>query len=319
MGDKSKEEFENKENEALRGPDAEKGKRKPYFKRELSSISSREIAKDRRRYNLGICLFSVLNVLLISLIIITGYYVFSEKKVIVLRDADICVPCEDLRLHPDDKIEGIERRGENKTVCCMKEEEGSDALVGYFIDHWLKKKLATDDRQFIRYECNDKDKTTSQKPIIKLVGKTEKQKAEHHKLHWDGDSEMAIKSENGELTHHKQHGFIEIKKSGLYQVYSQIVLDHDMKSQSQHNAPAIYQHSVVLIEAGTMHDKYAREKIILKTSNSHCASKSNRQTITSYLGGAFQLSEGDKLAVKAHNKTELVPVPHMNFFGVHML
>lgn len=91
-----------------------------------------------------------------------------------------------------------------------------------------------------------------------------------------------------------------------------------MQTDDQRTSPSIYQHSVVYLKAGTQNYR-AREKVILKASNSHCASNTTRQTVTSYLGGAFQLGEGDKLAVEVHNKTEIVPVAHMNFFGAHML
>lgn len=91
-----------------------------------------------------------------------------------------------------------------------------------------------------------------------------------------------------------------------------------MQTDDPQRSPSIYQHSVVRLEAGAQGYR-AREKVILKASNSHCVSNTNRQTVTSYLGGAFQLGEGDKLAVKVHNITEIVPAAHMNFFGVHML
>ena len=103
----------------------------PFIKKENSNVSQREREKEDRRYKLGIGLFVVLNILLIGLTVITAYYVTNEKNVTIVRDSDICVPCEDLRLHPDDTIEGIDRRGENKDTCCVKDKDRSDVLIGY--------------------------------------------------------------------------------------------------------------------------------------------------------------------------------------------
>jgi hypothetical protein len=129
---------------------------------------------------------------------------------------------------------------------------------------------------------------------------------------------LAIDLNDVRIKHHVDHGLIEIKKSGLYQIYSQIVLEHEMKDRDQHGSASIYQHSVILKQAGMPTD-YNHEKFILKVSNTHCASESDTHTITSYISGAFQLSEGDKLGVRVHNNSEIATVPHMNFFGVHML
>ena len=107
------------------GKDGETGS---FLKRENSNVSQREREKENRRYKLGIGLFAVLNILLIGLIVITAYYVTNEKNVTIVRDSDICVPCEDLRLHPDDTIEGIDRRGD---TCCVKDKDDSDVLIGY--------------------------------------------------------------------------------------------------------------------------------------------------------------------------------------------
>jgi hypothetical protein len=119
--------------------------RKAFLQRGISTVSQRDVAKEDRRYKLGIALFLVLNVLLITLIVITAYYVATEKNVVVLRDSDICVPCEDLKLHPDDTIEGIDFRGDNKETCCVKEqeegEEGSEKLIGYVCRFLFKSKV----------------------------------------------------------------------------------------------------------------------------------------------------------------------------------
>ena len=139
---------------------------------------------------------------------------------------------------------------------------------------------------------------------------------EHHKLQWDGDSDLAIVDKS--ISHHKQHGFIEIKKSGLYQVYSQIVLDHDNNTRRL-NEPDTYIHRVIQIKAEVSHHISPYETTLMKACNTHCSTATNRQTITSYLGGSFVLSEGDKLAVKVSNITEIVAVPHLNYFGAYML
>lgn len=141
----------------------------------------------------------------------------------------------------------------------------------------------------------------------------------HQKLKWDGESDMAIYAKKDvRIIHHEEHGVIEIRKSGLYQVYSQVVLEHDMRDNDQRNSGSIYQHSVIKKEAGAPGDNI-REETLMKVSNTHCQSEYDKQTITSYISGAFQLSEGDRLGVKAHNMSDVVQIPHMNFFGVHML
>jgi hypothetical protein len=156
------------------------------------------------------------------------------------------------------------------------------------------------------------DKFVIQHIFVSFLGPSD------HKLKWDGTSDLAIDLNDTRIKHHVDHGLIEIKKSGLYQIYSQIVLEHEMNDRDQHGSASIYQHSVILKQAG-MPDDYNREKFILKVSNTHCASVSDTHTITSYISGAFQLTEGDKLGVRVHNNSEIAAVPHMNFFGVHML
>lgn len=139
----------------------------------------------------------------------------------------------------------------------------------------------------------------------------------HHKLFWDDEHELTIKY--GSINHIADHGLIEIKESGLYQVYSQIVIEHDTSTHQHLHHPSVHTHSIVKIENGVPHTDPNFEMTILKTSNSHCSSKANTLSVTSNLGGTFQLTEGDRLAVKFNNKTELSLTPHMNFFGVHML
>lgn len=273
-----------------------------------------------RCYNVYLCIFVLLDLILVTGIIVVGCLMYFERKLDPSSDIALCLRCKDLQIHPDDVIEGMLLKGETNDICCMKDRENSDNLMSYFVDHWLKEKLAKDDRRFTRYQCRDQSISGTQKPyiIIKLVGRNVKQTEKHDKILWDGRSDAAILSDNKDFDHHKEHGVIEIKEAGLYQIYTQVVLNHDKIWHRKHHKANVYQHSVIRLadKRSVIHDQY---DVIMKASNNFCSCKTEKQVVTSYLGGAFYLSEGDRLAVKVNNITEIVPVAHMNFFGMYMV
>lgn len=285
---------------------------------EGKKTKTRKTEKEKWCYHAVVLIFILLDLFLLILIIIYADHMCSEREQQLSRDIAPCLPCKDLRIHPDDVIKNVSHKGDNNETCCMKDTEDYDALLSYFVDRWLKEKLTKDDRQFTRYQCKDDSISGSNTPVIKLIGTEVKQKGEHKTVFWDKRSDAAILSDTKDIIYHKESGFIEIKKAGLYQIYTQIVFGHDRKSHSLHHLSNIYQHHVIRIKAERPEsddEKFA----IMKSSNTYCSCEAADQTVTSFLGGVFQLSKGDKLAVTVRNKTEVVPVAHKNFFGVHML
>lgn len=272
--------------------------------------------KIERQYKTAIILFSITNVFLLILIIITAVYAFGKPEP-PRENVRLCLPCTDLEHHPYDTLQGIEVVDTNSTKCCVKKNEDANLLVGYFADTWIKKYLARENKPLRQYVCNDT--SSAAKPVMKLVGKSESQEAKHHKLRWNGDHDLSIS--RGEISHHREHGYIEIKVAGLYQIYSQVVLKHDMHSQQtmHFHQHSMYHHCIILIPNGVTHNGVPMERTILKNSNPYCSSDSDMHHVTSFVGGAFQLLEGDRIAVKVSNKSEISLEPHMNFFGAHML
>lgn len=84
---------------------------------------------------------------------------------------------------------------------------------------------------------------------------------------------------------------------------------------TQKNFPDVFAHTIYLVKAGHT----GVPSIVMRTLETPCATESRVETATSYIGSTFQLQRGDALYVTVNYKQYVRPVPHMNFFGVHML
>lgn len=147
-----------------------------------------------------------------------------------------------------------------------------------------------------------------------MVGRSNIQTGENHNVFWDSRSALSILPDSEDIVYHETHGIIEIRKTGLYQLYSQITLNRNQKWYKKQHKAQTYRHVVILTGVGE-----SKFKEILKSSNRFCSCNTDIQTVTSYLAGAFELAKGDMLAVKVRNTSEVVPVAHLNYFGAQML
>ncbi|KAL4220493.1 tumor necrosis factor (ligand) superfamily [Mactra antiquata] len=279
----------------------------------MENQSPSDEQKKRRTIKMRCWLFLTLNVLITILIILTVNYIVKDTNCEIIRETRICVNCSDLVIHPDDTIETVHKMSDG--TCCVAAGQNVYDLVHLYTSRWLKNNLAERNASFHRFKCGSEN----ERHTIKIVGQQKRQEKMHHnKVLWDSDSKMAVIPDAKYMTHHPEHGFIEIKRTGLFFVYSQLVLEHDGPGNvdEYNNGLISYQHSISLITAGS--DQIHARSILLN-KDTRCSCTKDKYRFTSQLGSAFQLNKGDKLFVRVSNVTEIVPDPVMNHFGVHRL
>ena len=134
-------------------------------------------------------------------------------------------------------------------------------------------------------------------------------------LKWD----MAVNRNGSDA--HKQMTFddtyITVESTGLYYIYSQIVLQNKLKTQETSpdstSTPIFYLHGVYKTGSGGHVER------ILGGSYTYYPNKNGGSMTTNYIGSPYLLKKGAKIGVKVHDVNELVPSEVSNFFGMHLI
>ncbi|KAH3809641.1 uncharacterized protein LOC127834107 [Dreissena polymorpha] len=260
-----------------------------------------------KQIRLRIIFFFILNCALFVLICVTAYYLTNERAP-PEPNYKLCLKCEDIRGHPDDPLEHIV---ETDGTCCLDNNENLKYLVEPYASRWMKMKMHEENATF--KVCNNVSRAPTEKPSIKVMGLSHVQPHEHHRLHWNQKHEMAIKPDETLIKYRPDDGQIEIMKTGLYHVYNQV---HFKIARGTAYNPAHMGHWVYVKRAGTIEQS---EDVLMHNMETECEGPGSEIITSSYLGSDFQLQEGDRLYVKVNKKDTVIPEPHLNYFGVHML
>ncbi|WAQ98278.1 hypothetical protein MAR_022651 [Mya arenaria] len=286
----------------------------PMIHRSMSAESRKSIREDTHKqiYKSAIILFGVLNILLLVLNALAGYYLASEKAP-PQPTSRLCVRCQDIKGHPDD-VKAWKHIVQENDTCCLDDPKHLNYLVEYYTERWMKARLTNSNKTF-QY-CKDPTRDEFQaRPTIKVMGFSEPQiHPEHHRLHWDQNHPLALVPHPTKIQYLEDDAQIEIKQAGVYHVYSQVHFDH--KQNSDNLQPVVFSHMIYMKKAGT---STGDGTIVMRSRETECESEDPRVVGSSYLASSLQLEDGDRLYVKVYTKDDVLAQPQMNFFGAHML
>lgn len=107
----------------------------------------------------------------------------------------------------------------------------------------------------------------------------------------------------------------------MYFVYNRVVFEQNGGAPNdQEKTPQyVYYHQVVHHNPGIRPGSKTSKSVIMKSKMTPCNSDAKRQDITSYIGGVFELNNGSRLFVEVYSTNVLKPMPHLNYFGAHMI
>ncbi|WAQ98258.1 hypothetical protein MAR_022631 [Mya arenaria] len=231
-------------------------------------------------YKNVVCLFGLLNVLLLVLNGLAVNFLASEKAP-PQQTSRLCVRCQDIKAHPDDVKTWKHIVQENDT-CCLDDPKHLNYLTEYYTERWMKTRLSNN--------------------------------PENQQMYWDQHHTLALVPHPTKIQYLEEDGQIEIKQAGVYHVYSQIHFDHKQNNNS--SQPVVFSHMIFLKKAGTT---TVDGSIVMRSRETECKNDDPRVVGSSFLASSLQLENGDRLYVKVYSKDEVLAQPQMNFFGAHML
>ncbi|XP_052793858.1 uncharacterized protein LOC128227401 [Mya arenaria] len=263
-------------------------------------------------YKNVVCLFGLLNVLLLVLNGLAVNFLASEKAP-PQQTSRLCVRCQDIKAHPDDVKTWKHIVQENDT-CCLDDPKHLNYLTEYYTERWMKTRLSNSNKTF-QYCKNQERNEFSPRPSIKVMGYNEPQiHPENQQMYWDQHHTLALVPHPTKIQYLEEDGQIEIKQAGVYHVYSQIHFDHKQNNNS--SQPVVFSHMIFLKKAGTT---TVDGSIVMRSRETECKNDDPRVVGSSFLASSLQLENGDRLYVKVYSKDEVLAQPQMNFFGAHML
>lgn len=137
------------------------------------------------------------------------------------------------------------------------------------------------------------------------------------RITWNMTSELSFTSG---ITYLEKDNAVVIHRAGLYFVYSRFVFEHKISSSHNKKTPQhLYYHKIHHHNPGAKPGSTASTRIILKSKVTPCDSDAEGQDISSYIGGVFELNNGSSLFVQVYYTNKLKAVPHLNYFGVHLM
>ncbi|XP_052793865.1 uncharacterized protein LOC128227402 isoform X4 [Mya arenaria] len=274
--------------------------------------SFRKKDKNSQIYTSAICLFGILNILLVVLNGLAVFYLVSEKAP-PQPTSRLCVRCQDIKAHPDDVKTWKHIVQENDT-CCLDDPKHLNYLVEYYTERWMKTRLTNSNKTF-QYCKDPKRDEFKARPSIKVMGFSEPRiHSEHQRMQWDQHHQLALVPDPTKIQYLEDDAQIVIKQAGVYHVYSQVHFDHKQNSNSLQ--PVVFSHMIYMNKAGT---SIGEGTIVMRSRETECESENPRVVGSSYLASSLQLEDGDRLYVKVYTKDDVMAEPHMNFFGAHML
>ncbi|XP_052793867.1 uncharacterized protein LOC128227402 isoform X6 [Mya arenaria] len=265
--------------------------------------SFRKKDKNSQIYTSAICLFGILNILLVVLNGLAVFYLVSEKAP-PQPTSRLCVRCQDIKGHPDDVKTWKHIVQENDT-CCLDDPKHLNYLVEYYTERWMKTRLSNSNKTF-QYCKNPKHDEFKARPSIKVMGFSEPQIDPKRSLMlWDPRHKLAIVPNRAKIQYLEEDGQIGIKQAGVYHVYSQT-------NSSIH--PVVFSHMILRKKAGE-----TKGTIVMQSRETEGESEDPQVVGSSYLASSLQLEDGDRLYVNVDIKDDVLCQPQMNFFGAHML
>ena len=109
---------------------------------------------------------------------------------------------------------------------------------------------------------------------------------------------------------------ITVHKTGIYQIYTQVSLQNKQPEEPSTHATIadkFYVHAVYK-QSGSGHDER-----ILGGSYTYYRNQNGESKITNYISSPYQLVKGDRIGVKVHDISQVVPSSVTNFFGMHLI
>ena len=272
-------------------------------------------SKDPKHTKLVVLLGSaILNVFLVALNIITGVYM-AQEEVKLRADSTLCLNCSDLRLHPDDDFSIFSVYADGN--CCLRKGGNYSDMVDRLVERKLKEDLVSESRPYKPLYCDADSK--SRVPVVKLIGRRKNlYEASASRFYWLKWDEAVLRSNSeanrGELTHDGLH--ITVGSTGIYQIYSQLVFQKSQPegvSAYSESPNKYYLHAIYKYSASGYDER------ILGGSYTYFDNQDGDTMTTSYIGSPYQLRKGDKIGVKVHDFSEVVPSNLTNFFGMHLI
>ncbi|WAQ98262.1 hypothetical protein MAR_022635 [Mya arenaria] len=265
------------------------GREAPHRSRSAERMkTNRKNDKNNQIYKSAIILFGVLNILLLVLNALAGYYLASEKPP-PQPTSRLCVQCQDIKGHPDDVKTWKHIVQENDT-CCLDAPKHLNYLVEYYTERWMKTRLTNSNKTF-QY-CKDRNGDEFRaRPSIKVMGFSEPQiHSEHHRMQWDQNNVLALVPDPKKIQYLEDDAQIAIKQAGVYHVYSQVHFDHKQNNSS--HQPVVFSHMIYMKKAGT---STGHGTIVMRSRETECESEDPRVVGSSYLASSLQLEDGDRL------------------------
>lgn len=282
--------------------------------RKLESLNSK-YTDDKRKQDLHtkVVLFGslLLNVFLIILNGITVDYMVSEQSKIT-RNSNTCLNCSELKLHPDDDLSLFDVYEGN--VCCVKHGGNYSTVVEKLVTKNLKESLISESPQYQPLYCRREDRVVS---VIKLVGKLtnipppDTRNSRFPWLQWTTDIPG---STDGLLSN--DHTHITVDRTGIYQIYSQLVFHNrrvEGPSSYSSGSDRYYVHAIYKTSTS------GHDERLLGGSYTYYRNQNGETEVSSYIGSPYQLRKGDRIGVKVHDVSQVVPSNLTNFFGMHLI
>lgn len=199
-------------------------------------------------------------------------------------------------------------------ICCVKDGGNYSSMTNKLVERTLKERLISASKQYQPLHCH-RDKNV---PAVKLVGKwknePDPESTRFHWLKWDNAFRANYGSEEEQLTY--DDTYITVGSTGIYQIYSQIVLHNQ---QPDEPSPYAYTSDRYYVHAIYKQSSSGHDERILGGSYTYYQNKNGESTITNHISSPYQLVRGDTIGVKVHDISQVVPSNITNFFGMHRI
>lgn len=268
--------------------------------------------KNRKKTKVLLCGSVILDISLCILIIITICKMTSERGYIK-RQSDLCMNCSHLMLYNDDDFRTYDVYEGN--ICCVKEGRSYSSMVERLAEKTLKQRLVSESRKYKPLHCEHERSS-----VIKLVGKQKNDPGSGSSrfpwLKWDLSVQTKSSIDTTKELRFVNDSFIVIGRTGVYQIYSQVVLHN-----KQSDEPSAYSTSTdrYYVHAVYKRHNFGHEERILGGPYTYYHTQDGETGITSYISSPLQLLKEDTIGVKVHDVNQVVQSEITNFFGVHLI
>ncbi|KAL4220481.1 hypothetical protein ACF0H5_020881 [Mactra antiquata] len=281
-----------------------------------SVFYKQRLEKQYHENNVEIVLCFALTIFNIVTIILMVWMSGNFQYDPTLPVADICFPREYIEGHPDDRNTTYS----NGTHYCLKNLNSTSEIIQNLTSRWLKEKFLKDKyKKYTRYNCYSDEKYSKESTSIK--GYAAPSTKEHWNVLWD----FNLTEENGNsgtfFQVHEDSGYIEIKVTSLYYVYSQVNIvyyEEETFEDPRQVSPVYYKYMHCIVKRKGINSSQT-EKTILNNVDTRTPNETYPRHFSSYLGSYFDLLKGTVIAVRVYDKVNHTMPPLANFFGIHRI